>query len=111
MVENSARMGRYLLDGLEELKSKHSVIGDVRGIGLMCAVEIVKDRGTKEYFPTEAELGARLTQGFSENGLILRGGDITSIMPPLCVTSSEIDELVSAVDRTIGQAAHDLGAE
>ena len=111
MVENSARMGRYLLDGLEELKSKHSIIGDVRGLGLMCAVEIVKDRETKEYFPSEAELGPRLTQGFWDNGLMLRGGDVTSIMPPLCITSSEVDELVSALDRTIGQAAHALGAE
>ena len=111
MVENSARMGRYLLDGLEELKQKHSIIGDVRGLGLMCAVEFVKDRETKEYFPADAELGARLTQGFSENGVLLTGGNVVSIMPPLCVTSSEVDEIVSAVDRVIGQAAHALGAE
>ena len=51
MVGNSARMGRYLLDGLEELKEKHSIIGDVRGLGLLCGLEIVKDRETKEYFP------------------------------------------------------------
>ena len=111
MVENSARMGRYLLGGLEELKLKHSVIGDVRGLGLMTAVEIVKDRKTKEYFPTEAELGTRLTQGFSDNGLILRGADVINIMPPLCITATEVDDLVSALDRVIGQAAHDLGAE
>ena len=111
LVKNSARMGRYLLDGLEELKDKHSVIGDVRGLGLMCAVEIVKDRETKEYFPPEAELGARLTQSFSENGIILRGGNAINIMPPLCITSSEVDEIVSALDRVIGQAAQALGAE
>ena len=111
MVENSARMGRYLMDGLEELKKKHSIIGDVRGLGLMCTVEFVKDRETKEYFPADAELGARLTQGFSENGVLLTGGNVTSIMPPLCITSSEVDELVSAMDRVVGQAAHALGAE
>ena len=111
LVENSARMGNYLLDGLEELKEKHAVIGDVRGLGLMCGLEIVRDRQTKEYFPTEADLGTRLTQGFSENGLILRGGDVINLAPPLCVTTSEIDEILSALDRVVGQAAHELGAE
>ena len=111
LVENSATMGKYLLDGLKELKEKHSVIGDVRGLGLMCAAEIVQDRKTKDYFPTEADLGTRLTQGFSENGLILRGGDVINIAPPLCVTAGEIDEIISAMDRVIGQVAHDLGAK
>ena len=111
MVENSATMGRYLLDGLEELKQKHTIIGDVRGLGLFCGMEMVKDRQTKEYFPAEAELGPKLTQGFSSNGLILRGGDVMNIAPPLCVTSGEIDEIVSVLDRVIGQTARDLGAE
>ncbi|MCH8349069.1 MAG: aspartate aminotransferase family protein [Chloroflexi bacterium] len=111
MVDNSAKMGRYLLDGLEELKQKHTIIGDVRGLGLFCGMEMVKDRQTKEYFPAEAELGPKLTQGFSSNGLILRGGDVMNIAPPLCVTSGEIDEIVSVLDRVIGQTARDLGAE
>ncbi|MCH8279731.1 MAG: aspartate aminotransferase family protein [Chloroflexi bacterium] len=111
LVENSAKMGRYLLDGLEELKQKHTIIGDVRGLGLFCGMEMVKDRQTKEYFPAEAELGPKLTQGFSSNGLILRGGDVMNIAPPLCVTSGEIDEIVSVLDRVIGQTARDLGAE
>ena len=111
MVENSARMGRYLLDGLEELKEKHSVIGDVRGLGLFCGLELVQDRKSKEYFPADADLAARLTQGFAAQGVLLRGGDVINVAPPLCVTSGEIDELVSVLDRVIGQAAHDLGAE
>ncbi len=111
MVDNSARMGRYLLDGLEELKAKHTIIGDARGLGLLCALEIVRDRETKEYFPAEADLRDRMTRAFSENGLILRGGDAINIAPPLCVTSSEIDQIVSVVDRVIGQTARGLGAE
>ena len=111
LVENAARMGSYLLDGLEELKQKHQIIGDVRGLGLFCGLEIVQDRQTKEYFPAEADLGHRLTQGFSQNGLILRGGDVMNIAPPLCVTAGEIDEIVSTLDRVIGQAARELGAQ
>ncbi len=96
---------------MEELKAKHTIIGDARGLGLLCALEIVRDRETKEYFPAEADLRDRMTRAFSENGLILRGGDAINIAPPLCVTSSEIDEIVSVVDRVIGQTARGLGAE
>ena len=111
LADNAARMGDYLLAGLEELKEKHQIIGDVRGLGLLCGVELVKDRETKEHFPTEADLAARLTQGFGVNGILLRGGDAMNVAPPLCVTSGEVEEILSVLDRVIGQTAHELGAE
>ncbi len=111
LVENSARQGAYLLDGLKELKEKHKIIGEVRGLGLFCGLEIVKDRETKEYFPPEADLANRLTQAFSANGLLLRGGDAMNVAPPLCVTSGEIDEIVSTMDRVFAQASKELGAD
>ena len=109
MVENSARMGQYLLDGLEELKEKHPIIGDVRGLGLMCGLEFVKDRQTKEQFPADADLGPRLTQGFADERVLLRGGDVMNIMPPLCVTAGEIEQLVATIDRVVDRTAKDLG--
>ena len=111
MADNAAVMGDRLLEGLNDLKDKHKIIGDVRGLGLLCGVELVKDRATKEHFPAEADLGARLTQGFADNGILLRGGDAMNVAPPLCVTPGEIDEILSVMDRVIGQAAHELGAE
>ena len=71
------------------------MIGDVRGLGLMCGMELVRDRETKETYPAEADLGNRLTAGFQANGLHLRGSDNMNVMPPLCVTSGEIDEINS----------------
>ena len=106
---NSARMGAYLLDGLKELQEKHQMIGDVRGLGLMCGMELVKDRETKETYPASADLGNRLTSGFQANGLHLRGGDNMNVMPPLCVTSSEIDEIISAMDKVFTEVGRDLG--
>ena len=108
LPDNSAKMGRYLLDGLEELKGKHAIIGDVRGLGLFCGLEVVKDRKTKEYFAPEAELASRLTQAFSDQGILLRGGDMMNIMPPLCVTSGEIDEILGALDKGFDQVSRDL---
>jgi adenosylmethionine-8-amino-7-oxononanoate aminotransferase len=110
LVENSARMGRRLLDGLKELTQKHSIIGDVRGLGLMCGVEFVRDRQTREYFPEATGLGPRLTQGFTDQGVFLRGGNVMNIMPPLCVTPEEIDQIISVLDQVIGETSRQLGA-
>jgi len=109
LVENSASMGKYLFEGLEEIKEKHPIVGDVRGLGLMCGLEIVVDRDTKEHFPEEVKLGERLTQRFSENGLHLRGGTYIGIMPPLCINREEVDQIVSGVDRGIGDVEKELG--
>ena len=109
MVANAAKQGAYLLDGLKELKDKYLMIGDVRGLGLFCGVEIVADRETKEYFPASADLANRITQGFAENGLLLRGGDRMNVAPPLCITSSEVDELITIMDKVFDQVSKDLG--
>ena len=108
---NSARMGSYLLDGLKELKEKHPMIGDVRGLGLFCGIDVVADRETKETFSAEADVGNRLTQGFADNGLNLRGSDAMNVAPPLCVTSGEIDEIVGTMDRVFTQVGRELGTE
>ena len=108
MVQNSAAMGQYLLDGLKELKAKHPIVGDVRGLGLMCGMEIVKDRETKEFFPQEARLAERLTGQFSQNHLHLRGGNYVSIMPPLCISRGEVEEVVSGIDRGLAAVERDL---
>ena len=109
MVANAAKQGAYLLDGLKELKDKYLMIGDVRGLGLFCGVEIVADRETKEYFPASADLANRITQGFAENGLLLRGGDRMNVAPPLCITSSEVDELITIMDKVFDRVSKDLG--
>ncbi|MEC9288865.1 MAG: aminotransferase class III-fold pyridoxal phosphate-dependent enzyme, partial [Chloroflexota bacterium] len=105
----SAKQGAYLLDGLKEMKDKYKMIGDVRGLGLFCGIEVVADRETKEYFPSEADLANRLTQGFAENGLLVRGGDRMNVAPPLCITSSEVDDLVTIMDKVFGEVSHALG--
>ena len=108
LVQNSAAMGQYLLDGLKELKAKHPIVGDVRGLGLMCGMEIVKDQDTKEHFPAEAQLAERLTHQFSQSHLHLRGSNQMSIMPPLCISRGEVEDVVSGIDRSLAAVEHDL---
>lgn len=108
LAENAARMGDYLLDGLKELQEKHPIIGDVRGLGLMCGMELVRDRQTKATYPPEADLGNRLTAAFQSNGLILRGSDNMNLAPPLCVTPTEIDEIITIMDQVFTQITPQL---
>ena len=73
LQENSLKLGNYILAGLEKLKAKHTIIGDVRGKGLMLGIELVKDRATKE--PAKAEC-AQVLEMARELGLLLGKGGL-----------------------------------
>ena len=98
LPQNADAMGSYLLDGLRELYARHQTIGAVRGKGLMCGVEVVKDRDTKETFPSNVKLGDRMTGMFRQKGLLLRGGDGMNIAPPLCANRDDVDEIITVMD-------------
>jgi adenosylmethionine-8-amino-7-oxononanoate aminotransferase len=104
MVENSAEMGTYLYEQMQTLY-EHRIVGDVRGgLGLLAAVELVKDRDTKEKFPKDAELTKKLTPLMNKHGLLGRATDVISMSPPICITKDEVDHLVNAVDGVISDA-------
>ena len=101
MVQNSAEMGDYLYEQLQTLY-EHRIVGDVRGgMGLLCAVELVKDRETRERFPADAELGKKINPLMDKYGLMGRAGDVISLAPPLCITRDEVDHLVKSLDGII----------
>ena len=91
--------GAQLLQGLEKLKAKYPVIGDVRGKGLMVALEMVKDRTTKE--PAK-EATAQVFERIKEMGaLVGKGGlhgNTIRITPPMCITAADIDFLLAVMD-------------
>ena len=100
LVENSAKMGSYFKDKLMDLKVDHPIMGDVRGLGLLLGVELVKNHVTKEKFPEEFRLGEKLTEQFRNNRLILSGNDKgVSLSPPLCVKQNEIETIVDRLDK------------
>lgn len=109
LVERCAEMGGYLFEKLAELKN-HPLIGDIRGKGLMAAIEFVRDRKTKEPFVREQRFAERLTDRAFENGLILWpnvghvdgvNGDLVMIAPPFTVSKAEIDEIISSIKQTL----------
>ena len=101
MVENSAEMGAYMYEQLQTLY-EHPIVGDVRGgMGLLCAVELVKDRDTKESFPAEAKLSEKMVPLMNEHNLLGRPGNAIYLAPPLCITRDEVDHVVAQVDSVI----------
>jgi alanine-glyoxylate transaminase / (R)-3-amino-2-methylpropionate-pyruvate transaminase len=99
LQENSLKIGNHILAGLEKLKAKHNIIGDVRGKGLMLGIELVKDRTTKE--PAKSEC-AQVMETCKDLGLLLgKGGLYGSVIrfaPPMCVTTADADFMLEAFD-------------
>lgn len=108
LVENAKAVGEYFKTGLQEL-CKHPIVGEVRGLGLMYGIEFVKDKKTKKSFTDEDNLRGKILQKFKEARFIarLRASNM-NIMPPLCITKGEVDEIVSIVDRVIGDVEREL---
>lgn len=109
LVNNSATVGAYLFDGLKTLL-KYRIVGDVRGIGLMCAIEIVKNRDTKDRFLVEDRAAQRVVDRLFKHGVLSRamGKDIIQIGPSLIFTKSNADIVVSALDKSIKEVEKEL---
>jgi alanine-glyoxylate transaminase / (R)-3-amino-2-methylpropionate-pyruvate transaminase len=103
LPKNARTVGEYLRSKLEELKDKYQVIGDVRGMGLMQAIECVKDRTTKEPDPQSV---LRVFEETRRRGVLIgKGGlygNVIRIGPPLVASKSDIDQLVAALDGAFG---------
>lgn len=118
LAENSAQMGRSLKNGLDKLKKRYGFIGQVRGRGLHTAIELVRDRKTREPFPPELNLHYLLTDAAYDEGLIIYPrrpinglkGDHVLISPPLIITRKEIKELLERLDRALARVAARLPA-
>ena len=110
LVENSAKMGKYLLDGLNDRLSEHRIVGDIRGLGLMLGIEMVADKKTKSLFPPETDFNNRAYKKMEDEGIIARDFESTIILtPPLCITKSDADEIINIIARVVEGLADDLG--
>jgi alanine-glyoxylate transaminase/(R)-3-amino-2-methylpropionate-pyruvate transaminase len=103
LQENSLMIGGYLKAGFEKLAEKHSLIGDVRGLGLMLGVELVKDRKTK--IPAKDEC-ATVFETCKDLGLLIGKGGLSGntlrIKPPMCITKADADFMLAVIDEALG---------
>lgn len=104
LVQNAATVGAHLQTRLKELQSRHSCIGDVRGLGLMLATEFVKDLRTKE---PDTKIHNRVVEEAAKRGLILLpcGKNSVRYIPPLTITREEVDAGVDVLDAAIKAAS------
>jgi 4-aminobutyrate aminotransferase-like enzyme len=97
-------MGKYFREKLEGLKEKHTLIGDVRGMGLMQGLELVKDRQTKEPAP---EAAAQLLERTRAHGLLIgKGGlygNVIRLSPMLNIGKADIEEAVRLLDAAFSE--------
>ena len=104
LLENAHTVGTYLRGKLDALKEKYPVIGDVRGMGLMQALELVKDRETKEPAP-EATL--QLMERARDNGLLIgKGGlygNVIRLSPPLNIARADVDKAIGLLDKSLAE--------
>jgi adenosylmethionine-8-amino-7-oxononanoate aminotransferase len=104
LPSNAAKVGQYFLDRLKDIQTRHRNIGDVRGKGLMLAVELVADRKTKKPFDLSEDFGARIWERCVEKGVLIRNlADTFIISPPLTFTKEHVDIVVDAFDEAIGE--------
>lgn len=104
LLENTHVVGGYFRKKLEELKDKHELIGDVRGMGMMQALELVRDRRTKEPAPVET---TELMERARANGLLIgKGGlygNVIRMAPPMNISKADVDEGIRLLDRSLGE--------
>jgi adenosylmethionine-8-amino-7-oxononanoate aminotransferase len=116
LIGNAARMGRRLRAGLEALAARSRIIGDVRGLGLLMAIELVADKATRRMLPSPLVAPARLGALALQEGLALysrrtsggKFGDWVMITPPLIIDAAQVDELVGLLDRAITRLEQEL---
>lgn len=113
LVENSRKMGEHMLNGFKEIKDKLNHVGDVRAVGLLGAVELVKDPDTNERFASEVQAAPRAIEELHNRGVICRAvtyenTDIICFAPPLTMNKEEVDTMleklhdaIEAVEKTI----------
>jgi 4-aminobutyrate aminotransferase len=106
LLANCTETGGYLRAGLEDLKEKHELIGDVRGMGLMQAIELVEDRTTKVPAPAAT---AQLMESARENRLLIgKGGmfgNVIRISPPMNIGRSDVDQFLAILDKSLASCA------
>lgn len=119
LMDNAATMGARLRERLEDLAQRHALIGDVRGLGLLLAVELVADRRTMRPLPANLDAHAKLVDIAYERGLIVYSrrtrhgveGDHILVCPPMIASAADVDEITELLDASLTELAGTLARQ
>ena len=104
LVENAKETGSYFNQKLSEALKDHPNIGEIRGEGMISAVEFVSKKGSREFFKPDQKIGAKISEALAKNGVIGRAmpqGDILGFAPPLSLSKSEADIIIDASKKAV----------
>jgi 4-aminobutyrate aminotransferase len=107
-VANAAAVGAHLMQGLRALQDKHQIIGDIRGLGLMIGIELVKDRKTKE---RAVEARSALVQAMFKRGVLILGAgkNAVRLAPPLVLSKEQADIILKLLDEALQEVGRSVG--
>ncbi len=108
LVANAADTGNYFNQKMKKALADHPHVGDVRGEGLLCAVELVSNRDNRTFFDPSLKIGPSVAAAMLNRGVIARAmpqGDIIGFAPPLCITREEVDMVVSVAKEAVEEVA------
>lgn len=114
LAGNAARVGSYFQERLRVVFSQMPTVGEVRGEGMLAAVEFVADRGSKKRFSPSLQVGARIAKAARDQGLIVRAmphGDILGFAPPLVASPADVDEIVGIAEAAVRAVMNELPRE
>ena len=114
LTENARESGAYLQSQFHHAFDNHPLVGEVRGAGLLCALEFVADKSKKTRFYADWKIGAKVSAACLEQKLIARAlphGDILGFAPPLTITKTEVDEIVRRTTAALNSVADQLTKE
>ncbi|MCO6386002.1 aspartate aminotransferase family protein [Aliihoeflea sp. 40Bstr573] len=104
LVQNAGETGAYLNQAMKEALGDHAHVGDVRGEGMLCAVEFIADRRGRTSFDPARKVGPAIAAALLKRRVIARAmpqGDIIGFAPPLCLSTSEADQIVDATAQAV----------
>jgi len=111
IIGHVRKVAPRLQNGLRERFAGHPLVGEVRGVGLVAAIELVRDKASKASFDPKLGVGNMLTADINKHGLILRQiGDAQAFSPPLVITETEIDEMLDRFGKALDDTAARLAA-
>ncbi|WP_193370463.1 aspartate aminotransferase family protein [Pelagibius marinus] len=104
LVNNARETGGYFNTAMKKALGDHPHVGEVRGEGMLCAVELVEDKDTRKFFEPAGQHGPKVAAGLLKRGVIARAmpqGDILGFAPPLCLSQDEADIVVGAMREAV----------
>ncbi len=103
-------IGPYLQRRLRETFADHPLVGEVRGIGLLAAIELVPEKPKRSFFASDTGVGTHCRNYCFENGLVMRAiRDTMVLSPPFTITEKEVEEIIEKAKHAIDQTARDFG--